>query len=87
MVPEPIDEVTDEAWDRIVELNLTGVMRLTRALVPGMKERKWGRIIHISSVLGLGSKPGRNGYSATKARGDWTGEGECTGSGAIWDHG
>ena len=66
-IPEPIDEITDGAWDRIVELNLTGVMRLTRALVPGMKERNWGRIIHISSVLGLGSKPGRNGYSATKA--------------------
>ena len=66
-VPEPIDEVSDENWDRIVELNLTGVMRLTRALVPGMKDKKWGRIIHISSVLGLGSKPGRNGYSATKA--------------------
>ena len=66
-VPEPIDEVSDDNWDRIVELNLTGVMRLTRALVPGMKDKKWGRIIHISSVLGLGSKPARNGYSATKA--------------------
>jgi NAD(P)-dependent dehydrogenase (short-subunit alcohol dehydrogenase family) len=32
-----------------------------------MKERSWGRIIHISSVLGVGSKPGRNVYSATKA--------------------
>jgi NAD(P)-dependent dehydrogenase (short-subunit alcohol dehydrogenase family) len=32
-----------------------------------MKERRWGRIIHISSVLGLGSKAGRNAYSATKA--------------------
>ena len=42
-------------------------MRLTRALVPQMKARRWGRIIHISSVLGVGSKPGRNVYSATKA--------------------
>ena len=65
--PQPIDEIEDEAWDRIVELNLTSIMRLTRRLVPQMKERKWGRIIHISSVLGVGSKPARNVYSATKA--------------------
>ena len=66
-VPQPIDEVEDKVWDEVVEINLTGIMRLTRALVPGMKERKWGRIIHISSVLGVGSKPGRNVYSATKS--------------------
>lgn len=65
--PEPIDQVTDEAWDRIVELNLSSIMVLTRELVPGMKERGWGRVIHISSVLGLGSKEARNSYSATKA--------------------
>lgn len=65
--PQPIDEIIDEDWDRIVELNLTSCMRLTRAVVPGMKQRKWGRVIHISSVLGLGSKEGRNVYSATKA--------------------
>lgn len=65
--PQPIDQIVDEDWDRIVELNLTSCMRLTRAVVPGMIERKWGRVIHISSVLGLGSKPARNVYSATKA--------------------
>ena len=65
--PQPIDEITDEIWDRILEINLTSVMRLTRALVPAMKAQHWGRIIHISSVLGLGSKPGRNAYSASKA--------------------
>jgi len=65
--PQAIDEIVDEDWDRIVELNLTSCMRLTRAVVPGMKERKWGRVIHISSILGLGSKEARNVYSATKA--------------------
>lgn len=65
--PQAIDEITDEAWDRVVELNLTSCMSLTRALVPGMKDRKWGRVIHISSVLGVGSKEKRNVYSATKA--------------------
>jgi NAD(P)-dependent dehydrogenase (short-subunit alcohol dehydrogenase family) len=65
--PQAIDEVTDEAWDRILELNLTSCMSLSRAVVPGMKQRGWGRIIHISSVLGVGSKEKRNAYSATKA--------------------
>jgi len=66
-VPQRADQITDEAWDRIIELNLSGIMRLTRALLPQMMERKWGRVIHISSVLGLGGKPGRNVYSATKS--------------------
>jgi len=66
-VPQPIDEVKDEDWDRIMELNLNSVMAMTRAVVPGMKQRRWGRVIHISSVLGLGSKEARNSYSATKA--------------------
>ena len=66
-IPQPIDEVSDEAWDRIVELNLSSCLRLTRALVPQMKERNWGRVIHISSVLGLGGKEGRSAYCSTKS--------------------
>lgn len=65
--PQPIDAITDEVWDRLIELNLSSCMALTRALVPGMKERGWGRIIHISSILGLASAGGRNVYSATKS--------------------
>ncbi len=65
--PQPIDEIKDEDWDRIMELNLGNIMRLTRALVPAMKERRWGRIIHLSSVLGLGGKEGRGIYSSSKA--------------------
>lgn len=66
-IPQRADQITDEAWDSILELNLTSVMQLTRAVLPQMMERQWGRIIHISSVLGLGGKLGRNVYSATKA--------------------
>src|SRR5207247_7437307 len=65
--PEPIDAITDDAWDNVLEINLTSIMVLTRALVPQMKERRWGRIIHISSVMGLVSKEARNVYSATKS--------------------
>ena len=66
-VPQAIDQIRDEDWDRLVELNLTSCMALTRALVPGMKERRWGRVIHISSIMGLVSTAERNAYSATKA--------------------
>lgn len=65
--PQAIDEITDEIWDRNVEVDLTSVMALTRALVPGMKARKWGRVIHISSVLGVGGRLKRNVYCACKA--------------------
>ena len=66
-VPESIDEVTDNAWDRILELNLSSCMALSRGLVPHMKQRNWGRIIHIASIMGLASKEQRNSYSATKS--------------------
>lgn len=65
--PQPIDQVTDADWDRLLELNLSSCMALTRALAPQMKERRWGRIIHISSIMALASAGGRNVYSATKA--------------------
>jgi NAD(P)-dependent dehydrogenase (short-subunit alcohol dehydrogenase family) len=66
-IPSPIDKVLDEDWNQIIQLNLSSCMALTRALVAPMKDRRWGRVIHISSVLGLGSKSARNAYSATKA--------------------
>jgi NAD(P)-dependent dehydrogenase (short-subunit alcohol dehydrogenase family) len=66
-ITQAIDEIRDEDWEYLVELNLSNVMRLTRALVPGMKQRGWGRVIHISSIMALGSTPTRNAYSATKS--------------------
>jgi len=66
-IPQAIDEIKDEDWDAIMETNLNSIMVLTRALVPQMKSRGWGRIIHISSVMGFISKEGRNAYSATKS--------------------
>lgn len=65
--PQGIDQIRDADWDRIVELNLSSCMALTRAIVPQMKERRWGRVIHISSIMGFISKAGRNSYSATKS--------------------
>ncbi|MCX8108944.1 MAG: SDR family oxidoreductase [Verrucomicrobiae bacterium] len=66
-IPEAIDEIQDEDWDALFELNVTSSMVLTRALAPGMKERRWGRIIYTSSIMALASTPDRVAYSATKA--------------------
>jgi NAD(P)-dependent dehydrogenase (short-subunit alcohol dehydrogenase family) len=66
-VPQSVDAIVDEDWDRIIELNLSSCMRLTRALVPQMKQRRWGRIIYVSSVLGLGGKEQRSVYCASKS--------------------
>lgn len=65
--PQNLVETTDEVWDEILELNLTSCNLLSRLLAPGMIERKWGRIIHLSSVMALASNPARGLYSATKA--------------------
>ena len=66
-VPQPVDQVRDEDWDRLFELNVHSGMALTRSLAPGMMERRWGRVIYISSVMAFGSTPERPAYSASKA--------------------
>ena len=63
----PIDEVEDADWDEVLAVNLTAPMVLSRALAGPMKQRRWGRIIQISSVFGEVSRAGRNAYSASKA--------------------
>ena len=66
-IPQPVESIRDEDWDRLVELNVTSSMVLTRALAPGMIERKWGRVIYISSVMAFASTGDRVAYSTTKA--------------------
>jgi len=65
--PQAADQIRDEDWDAVLETNLSSIMALSRALIPQMKARHWGRIIHISSVMAFISKEGRHIYSATKA--------------------
>ncbi len=67
-VGRPLEEVTDHDWHEIVDANLTTAFLCTRAVVPAMKERRWGRIINISSMAGLGvSKTGIQAYASAKA--------------------
>jgi NAD(P)-dependent dehydrogenase (short-subunit alcohol dehydrogenase family) len=62
-----LDQVQTADWDRVLSVNLTAPLLLSRALAGPMKERGWGRIIHVSSVFGKVSRAGRNAYSASKA--------------------
>jgi 3-oxoacyl-[acyl-carrier protein] reductase len=65
--PQTLLETTEEAWDSLLELNLTSCMLLSRQIVPSMIKHRWGRIIYTSSIMGLASNPARGAYSATKA--------------------
>lgn len=61
-----IEDVSDEELARMLQINLVAPMKLAQAVVPGMKERKFGRIVNIASIWAVVSKPGRCVYSATK---------------------
>lgn len=56
-----------DAWRHVMEINLTGVFLCCRAVVPGMIERNYGRIVNISSIAGKEGNPTASGYSASKA--------------------
>ena len=55
-IVNPVDKIVDEDWDRLLELNLTAPVILVRELAGQMKQRKWGRIVNISSIFGLCTK-------------------------------
>jgi 3-oxoacyl-[acyl-carrier protein] reductase len=57
----------DEDWDRVIEVNLTAAFRLTRASLKGMMKRRWGRIVNITSIVGVTGNPGQANYAASKA--------------------
>jgi 3-oxoacyl-[acyl-carrier protein] reductase len=67
-VGHPLEEVTDDDWHEVVNANLTSAFLCTRAAVPAMKARRWGRIVNISSAAGLTvSKTGIQAYASAKA--------------------
>jgi 3-oxoacyl-[acyl-carrier protein] reductase len=57
----------DAEWDEVMETNLRGVFRLSRAVMRGMMKARWGRIISITSVVGAAGNPGQANYAAAKA--------------------
>jgi len=59
--------MSDEDWDAVLEVNLTAAFRLTRELTHAMMRRRFGRIINITSVVGVAGNPGQANYCASKA--------------------
>jgi len=59
--------MSDEDWDGVLEVNLTAVFRLTRELTHPMMRRRFGRIVNITSVVGVTGNPGQANYCASKA--------------------
>jgi 3-oxoacyl-[acyl-carrier protein] reductase len=57
----------DEEWDKVLQVNLTGTFRLTRAAMRGMMRRRFGRVISITSIVGVTGNPGQANYAAAKA--------------------
>jgi 3-oxoacyl-[acyl-carrier protein] reductase len=67
-VGRPIEEVSDEDWNAVVQANLYSAFLCTRAVAPAMKERRWGRIVNISSGAGRSvSLTGIQAYTSAKA--------------------
>jgi 3-oxoacyl-[acyl-carrier protein] reductase len=60
-------QLSDQAWDDVIAVNLSATFRLTRAAVRTMMRRRFGRIIGISSVVGVTGNPGQANYTAAKA--------------------
>jgi len=57
----------DEDWEAVIRVNLEAYFRLSRAAMRGMMKRRWGRVIGITSVVGVTGNPGQTNYAASKA--------------------
>lgn len=57
----------DDDWDQVIEVNLTSGFRLAKACLKGMMKRRWGRIVGITSIVGVTGNPGQTNYAASKA--------------------
>jgi 3-oxoacyl-[acyl-carrier protein] reductase len=60
-------QLRDEDWDTVININLTATFRLSRAAMKTMMRRRFGRIIGITSVVGVTGNPGQSNYTAAKA--------------------
>ena len=63
---DSVEKFPDENWDKIIALNLSSSFHTIKHALPGMKERKWGRIVNIASVHGLVASVNKAAYVAAK---------------------
>ena len=64
---ESIDQMSEASWNEIIQVNLSSVFLMTQAVLPGMRARKWGRIINLTSVAAQAGSMMAVHYSAAKA--------------------
>lgn len=62
----PIDEFPDDKWDAIIAINMSSAFHTTKAVLPDMKSRGWGRIINVASAHGLVASPYKSAYVTAK---------------------
>ena len=65
-LPQPLEEVEEDAFDRVLAVNAKSVYLTARAFVPAMKEQRSGAILNIASTAGISPRPGLNWYNASK---------------------
>ena len=59
--------MSDEDWQTVLDVNLTAAFRLSRACLRGMMKKRWGRIVSVTSIVGITGNPGQANYAASKA--------------------
>ena len=59
--------MSDDEWNNVINVNLSSTMQLCRGVLRGMMKSRWGRIVNISSVVGVTGNPGQANYAASKA--------------------
>jgi len=57
----------DDDWQAVIDVNLTATFRMSRAVMRGMMKARWGRIINVTSIVGVTGNPGQANYAASKA--------------------
>lgn len=62
-----LEDIAPESWQTMLQVNLTAPFRLAQAVTPGMRKRRWGRIVNLSSIFGIVTRQQRAAYSATKS--------------------
>ena len=59
--------MSDAEWDAVIAVNLTAAFRLMRGVLRGMMKARWGRIVSVTSIVGVTGNPGQGNYAASKA--------------------
>jgi 3-oxoacyl-[acyl-carrier protein] reductase len=67
LIPSPVETLAERDWDAVMDVNAKGTFLVTQAILPHMRQRKYGRIINIASIGGKHGAPGQAHYSASKA--------------------